>query len=194
MMQWSLRVSSRGARKQRPCQSHGRCWFPQILEFQCCSRKGGGIGTGGGGGFCANFFCTPPPPPPGVPHEKKAVRRYQEFFFLPPVPWDRKRHLLGLSGPPPPFRYILLPSIRFRGLCQMQQVKDNSAIEMVKIDSLQQAAYKNDDFTARSAPPLRPGLGVYLWMHPVNGTGNSPVSGTADHRSSQTGQVIRGLR
>ena len=29
---------------------------------------------------------------------------------------------------------------------------------------------------------------------PVNGTGNSPVSGTADPRSSQTGQVIRGLR
>ena len=28
----------------------------------------------------------------------------------------------------------------------------------------------------------------------VNGTGNSPVSGTADPRSSQTGQVIRGLR
>ena len=30
--------------------------------------------------------------------------------------------------------------------------------------------------------------------HPLNGTGNSPVSGTADPRSSQTGQVIRGLR
>ena len=28
----------------------------------------------------------------------------------------------------------------------------------------------------------------------VNSTGNSPVSGTADPRSSQTGQVIRGLR
>ena len=37
------------------------------------------------------------------------------------------------------------------------------------------------------------GLGVCIWMHPVNGTGNSPVSGTADPRSSQTGQVIRGL-
>ena len=35
-------------------------------------------------------------------------------------------------------------------------------------------------------PPLR--------MHLVNGTGNSPVSGTADPRSSQTGHVIRGLR
>ena len=52
-------------------------------------------------------------------------------------------------------------------------------------------------------PPLRPrvdsdpkfpyGLGVCIWMPPVNGTGNSPVSGTADPRSSQTGQVIRGL-
>ena len=38
------------------------------------------------------------------------------------------------------------------------------------------------------------GLGVCIWMHLVNGTGNSPVSGTADPRSSQTGQVIRGLR
>ena len=39
-----------------------------------------------------------------------------------------------------------------------------------------------------------PGLGVCIWMHLVNGTGNSPVSGTAGPRSSQTGQVIRGLR
>ena len=31
-------------------------------------------------------------------------------------------------------------------------------------------------------------------LHSVNGTGNSPVSGTADPRSSQRGQVIRGLR
>ena len=31
-------------------------------------------------------------------------------------------------------------------------------------------------------------------VHLVNGTGNSPVSGTADPRSSQTGHVIRGLR
>ena len=31
-------------------------------------------------------------------------------------------------------------------------------------------------------------------VHLVNGTGNSPVSETADPRSSQTGQVIRGLR
>ena len=38
------------------------------------------------------------------------------------------------------------------------------------------------------------GLGVCIWMHLVNGTGNSPVSGTAHPRSSQTGQVIRGLR
>ena len=29
---------------------------------------------------------------------------------------------------------------------------------------------------------------------PPSGTGNSPVSGTADPRSSQTGHVIRGLR
>ena len=34
------------------------------------------------------------------------------------------------------------------------------------------------------------GLGVCIGMHLVNGT----VSGTADPRSSQTGQVIRGLR
>ena len=33
-----------------------------------------------------------------------------------------------------------------------------------------------------------------IWMHLVNGTGNSPSSGTADPRSSQAGQVIRGLR
>ena len=38
------------------------------------------------------------------------------------------------------------------------------------------------------------GLGVCIWMHLVNGTGNSPVSGMADPRSSQTAQVIRGLR
>ena len=38
------------------------------------------------------------------------------------------------------------------------------------------------------------GLGLCLWMPLVNGTGNSPVSMTADPRSSQTGQVIRGLR
>ena len=38
------------------------------------------------------------------------------------------------------------------------------------------------------------GLGGCIWMPQVNGTGNSPVSGTADPRSSQTGQVIRGLR
>ena len=38
------------------------------------------------------------------------------------------------------------------------------------------------------------GLGGCIWMPLVNGTGNSPVSGTADPRSSQTGQVIRGLR
>ena len=37
------------------------------------------------------------------------------------------------------------------------------------------------------------GLGGCIWMPPVNGTGNSPVSGTSDPRSSQTGQVIRGL-
>ena len=42
--------------------------------------------------------------------------------------------------------------------------------------------------------PLPHGLGVCIWMPLVNGTGNSPVSGTADPRSSQTGQVIRGLR
>ena len=38
------------------------------------------------------------------------------------------------------------------------------------------------------------GLGVCVWMPLDNGTGNSPVFGTADPRSSQTGQVIRGLR
>ena len=43
-------------------------------------------------------------------------------------------------------------------------------------------------------PPLTHGLGGCLWMHLVNSTGHSPVSGTADPRSSQTGQVIRGLR
>ena len=31
-------------------------------------------------------------------------------------------------------------------------------------------------------------------MHLVNGTGQQPVSGTADPRSSQTGQLIQGLR
>ena len=45
----------------------------------------------------------------------------------------------------------------------------------------------------QSAKPPH-GLGVCLWMPLVTGTGNSPVSGTADPRSSQTGQVIRGLR
>ena len=38
------------------------------------------------------------------------------------------------------------------------------------------------------------GLGVCMRMHLVNGTGNSPVSGTADPRSSPTRQVIRRLR
>ena len=42
-------------------------------------------------------------------------------------------------------------------------------------------------------PPPAP-QGVCIWMPLVNGTGNSPVSGTANPRSSQTGQVIRGLR
>ena len=37
------------------------------------------------------------------------------------------------------------------------------------------------------------GLRGCTWMPLVNGTGHSPVSGTADPRSSQTGQVIRGL-
>ena len=41
-------------------------------------------------------------------------------------------------------------------------------------------------------PPHGPGLCIRMPL--VNGTGNSPVSGTADPRSSQTGQVIRGLR
>ena len=45
-----------------------------------------------------------------------------------------------------------------------------------------------------ATPPPPNGLGGCVWMHLVNGTGNSPVSGTADPRSSQTGQVIRGLR
>ena len=48
---------------------------------------------------------------------------------------------------------------------------------------------------SRTAPPRPPhGRGVCIGMPLVNGTGNSPVSGTADPRSSQTGQVIRGLR
>ena len=61
-------------------------------------------------------------------------------------------------------------------------------------------------YTAAGRPPPPPaqvsagvgkpphGLGGCMWMPLVNGTGNSPVSGTADPRSSQTGQVIRGLR
>ena len=47
---------------------------------------------------------------------------------------------------------------------------------------------------ASLCPPPPPGLGVCIGMPLVNGTGHSPVSGTADPRSSQTGQVIRGLR
>ena len=43
-------------------------------------------------------------------------------------------------------------------------------------------------------PPLPPRPKSQPWMHLVNGTGQQPVSGTADPRSSQTGQVIRGLR
>ena len=39
----------------------------------------------------------------------------------------------------------------------------------------------------------RHGLGGCIWMRLGNGTSNSPVSGTANPRSSQTGQVIRGL-
>ena len=46
---------------------------------------------------------------------------------------------------------------------------------------------------AACMPPAPP-FGGCIWMPLVNGTGNSPVSGTADPRSSQTGQVIRGLR
>ena len=42
-------------------------------------------------------------------------------------------------------------------------------------------------------PPART-RGVCIGMPLVNGTGNGPVSGTADPRSSQTGQVIWGLR
>ena len=33
-----------------------------------------------------------------------------------------------------------------------------------------------------------------MWMHLINSTGNSPVSRTANPWSSQTGQVIWGLR
>ena len=38
------------------------------------------------------------------------------------------------------------------------------------------------------------GLGVCIWMHLGQRHGQRPVSGTADPRSSPTGQVIRGLR
>ena len=51
-----------------------------------------------------------------------------------------------------------------------------------------------EDLVCTPPPPLPHGLGGCIWMPLVNGTGNSPVSGTADPRSSQTGQVIRGLR
>ena len=37
---------------------------------------------------------------------------------------------------------------------------------------------------------LNPPSGVCIWMHLVNGTGNSPSPGTVDPRSSQTGQVV----
>ena len=47
-------------------------------------------------------------------------------------------------------------------------------------------------WSPRTPPP--PPHRRCTWMPLVNGTGNSPVSGTADPRSSQTGQVIRGLR
>ena len=47
------------------------------------------------------------------------------------------------------------------------------------------------DACGNETPPPPPPT---IWMHQVNGTGNSPVSGTDDPRSSQTGQVIRGLR
>ena len=44
--------------------------------------------------------------------------------------------------------------------------------------------------------PCTAGGGVGCTPPPLQtkGTGNSPVSGTAHPRSSQTGQVIRGLR
>ena len=55
---------------------------------------------------------------------------------------------------------------------------------------------KGESWWGHKLPPPPPphGLGVCIWMPLVNGAGNSPVSGTADPRSSQTGQVIRGLR
>ena len=126
--------------------------FEVILEFQCCSRKGRkGIGTGGGvEKICANFF-VPSPLLRGYPTNKKLYAGTRNFFPTPPPPWDRKWHLLGLSGPPPPFRYILLPSIRFRGLCQMQQVKDDSAIEIAKIN-----CSRPPTRTTISTPGLRP--------------------------------------
>ena len=64
---------SHGARKQRPCQSTGRCWFRPCLGLWCCSRTGGGEGGGqgvalifipaAGGGFPP---WTPSPPPPSA--------------------------------------------------------------------------------------------------------------------------------
>ena len=41
-------------------------------------------------------------------------------------------------------------------------------------------------------PPPKHGLGVCIWMHLVNGTGNSPVSGTADPGVVKQGKSSRG--
>ena len=49
-------------------------------------------------------------------------------------------------------------------------------------------------FGLGGGPPPPYGLGGCIGMPLVNSTGYSPISGTADPRSSQTGQVMRGLR
>ena len=60
MMPWSALVSSHSTRKQRLCQSNGRCCFRQILELSCCSRKGGGGGHGPCSDFCGDWSADLP--------------------------------------------------------------------------------------------------------------------------------------
>ena len=99
-----------------------------------------------------------------------ASRRVADPVFASFLPLVAAVHTFCTVTPPPPGEVVVV-----RSPCQENDPADAhpSALKSV----LESAK-----------------LGGCIWMHLVKGTGNSPVSGTADPRSSQTGQVIRGLR
>ena len=102
--------------------------------------------------------------------------RYGNAFGVESVQWGGGRRVpparLSSDSLPPP------PPVVIRSPCQDNDPADAHT-----------SAHKS---VLESANPRMDS--ECIWMHLVNGMGNSPVSGTADPWSSQTGQVIRGLR